>query len=88
MYAQVHVPKEKRTKMDSKSKKCVFIGYRDGLKCYKLWNPKTRKVVYNWDVAFREVKIVVKHEVIPKELEKIEFELKKEESDFTVEEDS
>ena len=34
--AYVHVPKEKRTKLDSKSKKCIFIGYKDGLKGYKL----------------------------------------------------
>ena len=37
---------------------------------------------------FREVKDVVKHEVIPKECEKIEFELKEDESDSTTEEDS
>ena len=36
---------------------------------------------------FREVKYVVKHEVIPKEPEKIEFELKEYESDSTTEED-
>ena len=34
--AYVRVPKEKRTKLDSKSKKCIFVGYRDGLKGYKL----------------------------------------------------
>eukprot|EP00253_Pinus_taeda_P022501 PITA_22501 len=79
--AYVHVPKEKRTKLDTKSEKCIFIGYRDGLKGYKLWNSVTRKVVYNQDVVFREVKDVIKHEVQPKELEKIEFELKEEESE-------
>ena len=45
--AYVHVPKEKRTKLDNKSERCIFIGYKDGLKGYKLWNPGTRKVVYN-----------------------------------------
>jgi len=45
--AYVHVPKEERTKMDSKSKKCIFIRYKDGIKGYKLWNPITRKVMYN-----------------------------------------
>ena len=43
----VHVLKDKRKKLDSKSEKCIFIGYKDGLKGYKLWNPVTRKVVYN-----------------------------------------
>eukprot|EP00253_Pinus_taeda_P025779 PITA_25779 len=86
--AYVHVPKEKRTKLDSKSEKCIFIGYKDGLKGYKLWNPVTRKVVYSRDVVFREVKDVIKHEVQPKEPVKIEFELKEEESDSVVEEES
>ena len=35
---------------------------------------------------FRELKDVVKHEVIPKEPEKIYFELKEDESDSTIEE--
>ena len=86
--AYVHVPKEKRTKLDNKSERCIFIGYKDGLKGYKLWNPETRKVVYRRDVVFREVKGVVKHEVLPKEPEKIEFELKEEESDSTAKEGS
>eukprot|EP00253_Pinus_taeda_P011842 PITA_11842 len=58
--AYVHVPKEKITKLDSKSEKCIFIG---------------------------GVKDVIKHEVQPNELEKIEFELKEEESDSTTEEE-
>ena len=40
--AYVHVPKEKQTKLDSKSENCIFIGYKDGLKGYKLWNPVTK----------------------------------------------
>jgi len=86
--AYVHVPKEKQTKLDSKSEKCIFIGYKYGLKGYNLWNPVTRKVVYNQDVVFREVKNVIKHEVQPKEPKKIEFELNEEESDSTAEEES
>ena len=46
------------------------------------------KVVHSQDVVFREVKDVVKHEIIPKEPEKIDFELKKYELDSTAEEDS
>jgi hypothetical protein len=37
--AYVHVPKENRSKMDKKVEKCIFIGYKDGVKGYKLWNP-------------------------------------------------
>jgi transposase InsO family protein len=35
--AYVHVPKENRSKMDKKDEKCIFIGYKDGVKGYKLW---------------------------------------------------
>eukprot|EP00253_Pinus_taeda_P035393 PITA_35393 len=55
---------------------------------YKLWNPITREVVYNRDVEFRDVKDVIKHEFQPKEPKKIEFELKEEESDSTIEQKS
>ena len=43
----VHVPKENRSKLDKKDEKCIFNGYNDGLKGYKIWNPKTKKVVYS-----------------------------------------
>jgi len=85
--AYVHVPKEKLTKLDIKSEKCIFIGYKDGLKGYKLWNPVTWKVVYSRDVVFREVKDVIKHQVQPKEPVKIEFELKEEESNSVAKEE-
>jgi hypothetical protein len=53
--AYVHVPKENWSKLDNKAEKCICIGYRDGMKGYKLWNPKTKKIVYSRDVVFREV---------------------------------
>jgi hypothetical protein len=45
--AYVHVPKENKSKLDKKDEKCIFIGYKDGMKGYKIWNPETKKVVYN-----------------------------------------
>jgi hypothetical protein len=88
--AYVHVTKENKSKLDKKAEKCIFIGYKDGLKGNKLWNPKTKKVVYSQDVVFREMKNVVKHEFIPskEELEKIEFDLKDDEADSTEEHES
>jgi hypothetical protein len=32
--AHVHVPKENRSKLDKKDEKCIFIGYKYGLKGY------------------------------------------------------
>jgi hypothetical protein len=63
--AYVHVPKENKSKLDKKAEKCIFIGYKDGLKGYKLWNPETKKVVYSRDVVFREMNDVFKQEVLP-----------------------
>jgi hypothetical protein len=36
--AYVHVPKENKSKLDKKDEKCIFIGYKDGLKGYRIWN--------------------------------------------------
>jgi hypothetical protein len=83
--AYVHVPNENGSNLYKKAEKCIFIGYKDGLKGYKIWNPKTKKVVYIRDVVFRELKDVVKQEVLPskEEPKKIEFDLKDDESDST-----
>jgi hypothetical protein len=75
--AYVHVPKENISKIDKKAEKCIFIGYKDGVKGYNLWNLETKKIVYNRDVVFREVKDVSKQEFLPMQdkPEKIELEL-------------
>jgi hypothetical protein len=80
--AYVHVPKKNRSKMDKKVEKCIFIGYKDGMKGYNICNLETKKEVYRQDVAFIEIKDVFKQEVIPREEEqkKIDFELKDNES--------
>ena len=87
--AFMHVPKEKRSKQDNKAEKCIFVGYKDGIKCYKLWNPVTRKIVYSRDVIFNEIKNTSRNEEIPKEKgpEKKEFEMKNERYDSFQEEE-
>ena len=84
--AFMHVPKEKRSKLDNKAKKCSFVGYKDGIKGYKLWNPLTRKVVYSQDVVFKEVKNTSINEDEPKGPEKTKFEIMDEGADFVEEE--
>ena len=56
--AYIHVPKEKRSKLGNKAEKCIFIGYKDGMSGYKIWNPITKRNFYSQDVMFREVKKV------------------------------
>jgi transposase InsO family protein len=88
--AYVHVPKENRSKLDKKAEKCIFIGYKDDVKGYKLWNPEKKKIVYSRDVVFREVKDVSKQEFLPTqdEPEKIELELDDAKSESSEEEEA
>jgi hypothetical protein len=53
--AYAHVPKEKRSKLENKAVKCIFIGYSVGVKGYKLWDPMACKVLYSRNVIFREL---------------------------------
>jgi hypothetical protein len=48
---------QETTKLDPKSRKCLFLGYVDGVKGYRLWDPTAHKVVVSRDVVFMEDKI-------------------------------
>ncbi|KAL4304503.1 hypothetical protein GQ457_10G014750 [Hibiscus cannabinus] len=50
----VHVPGDERSKLDAKSKKCIFLGYKKGVKGYKFWDPVARKMVISRDAIFDE----------------------------------
>ena len=52
--AFIHVPKEQRSKLDDKALPCIFIGYGNEEFGYKVWDPKTRKVIRSRDVVFHE----------------------------------
>lgn len=62
--AFVHILKEKRSKLDNKSEKCIFIGYKNGVKGYNLWNPMTRTTIYSRDVIFREFRRTSENEKV------------------------
>jgi hypothetical protein len=53
--AYVHVPDEKRSKLDPKAKKCIFIGYSLEQKGYRCFNPSTRKLQVSKNVVFDEM---------------------------------
>ena len=43
--AYPHIPDQLRKKLDSKGEKCIFIGYSEESKAYRLYNPSTKKLI-------------------------------------------
>lgn len=52
--AYVHVFSDQRSKLDPKSRKCVFLGYVKGVKGYKYRSTKTKKMVISRDAVFNK----------------------------------
>jgi len=55
--AHTHIPDQKRSKLDAKSKKCVFLGVSNESKAYRLYDPTTKKIIISNDVQFEEEEI-------------------------------
>ena len=47
-----HVSAKKKTKLYEKSQKCIFLGYSDVTKVYRLLDVKTNKLLFHRDVNF------------------------------------
>lgn len=52
--AHAYVHRHDRNKLDSKSKKCYFVGYTEDSRSYRLWDPVKKKIVITRDVVFNE----------------------------------
>jgi hypothetical protein len=50
----VHIPKEKRTKLDPLGKKGIFVGYCEVYKAFKIYIPSYHHIEINKDVTFDE----------------------------------
>ncbi|KAF2295179.1 hypothetical protein GH714_031933 [Hevea brasiliensis] len=50
----VHIPDAKRTKLEVKSTSCVFFGFSQESKGYRMYDPIAKKIVYSRDVVFEE----------------------------------
>ena len=56
--AYMHVPKDHRSKLDSKSKACIFMGYSGHEFGYRLWDLVNKKVLRSRDIVFLEDKTI------------------------------
>ncbi|KAG9454908.1 hypothetical protein H6P81_007812 [Aristolochia fimbriata] len=56
--AYVHVQDNHRSKLDPKSKYCIFVGYQKGVKGYRLWDPLLKKFEISRDVVFDEASLL------------------------------
>ena len=65
--AYAHVAKDERKKLESKSRKCIFLGYGELVKGYRLYDPDRGRVIYSRDVLFNEKKYEVGRELTGEE---------------------
>lgn len=52
--AFVHIPKDERSKLDAKTRQCIFIGYGQDEFGYRLYDPVKRNLMRSRDVMFIE----------------------------------
>lgn len=52
----VHIPDNKRKKLDDKSFRCVLLGLNEESKAYRLYDLMSKKVVISRDIVFEEDK--------------------------------
>ena len=50
--AFVYAPRDERSKLDSKTKQCIFLGYSNEEFGYMLWDLATKKIIRSRDVVF------------------------------------
>ena len=50
----IHIPKEKRTKLEPCGKKGIFVGYNESLKAYRIYFPGFKKIDIIKELTFNE----------------------------------
>ncbi|MBE2321334.1 hypothetical protein DVA67_035795, partial [Solirubrobacter sp. CPCC 204708] len=67
------------SKLEPRAKKAVFLGFKEGVKGYRLWCPESKKIVMSRDVTFDE-SVMMKQknpqveEEEPRDSKQVEFE--------------
>ena len=57
------MPDSTRKKLDPKSRKCIFMGYSQETKAYRLYDREAKKIVVSCDVVFQEQPHTVEEKV-------------------------
>ena len=63
----IHIPKEKRTKLDPSGKRGIFVGYSESLKAYRIYFPVFKNIDVSRDVTFDEDSAYIKSRKKPAE---------------------
>jgi hypothetical protein len=50
----IHIPKDKRKKLEPSGKKGIFVGYSESSKAYGIYIPEQHKIEFSRDVTFNE----------------------------------
>lgn len=53
----VHIPNQRRVKLDDRSHACIFLGMSEKSKAYKMYNPVNKRPVISKDVIFDEDRV-------------------------------
>ena len=60
--AYAHIPEDERKKLDSKARKCIFLGYGTETKGYRLYDCERKGIFYSRDVKFNESEFGIEKE--------------------------
>ena len=63
----IHVPKEKRAKLEPSRKKGIFASYNDSSKAYRIYVPGQRYIEVSRDVIFHEEIVFSQSKELPKD---------------------
>ena len=53
--AWVHIPNEKHKALEQKSEKCIFVGYSEDVKGYRLLHPNSKGIIIRTYVKFMKM---------------------------------
>ena len=64
--AFIHIPKDERSKLNRKSKQCIFLNYAYEEFRYRLWDLVGKKIIRSKNIVFLEDQIIEDFEKIKK----------------------